>query len=284
VTDPAQVQADQIAYWNSVAGQRWADRHAQIDAMLAPLTRALVAAAAPATDARALDIGCGCGTTTLALAERLPGGHVTGLDVSEPQLAVGRARGAGIANITWLGADAAAHRFAPAALDLLFSRFGVMFFGDPAAAFANLRAGTRRGGRLVFACWRPMAENPWMQVPVNAVLPHLPPPTPPGPEDPGPFAFADPARVRRILTGAGWAEPRFTRFDFPVDLAAGKGLDAAVAGTLQIGAAARALTDQPPALRSAATTSIRAALAPYATAAGGVVLPGAAWVVASENP
>jgi SAM-dependent methyltransferase len=283
LSDPVQVHAAQVAYWNSVAGQRWAHRQAQIDAMLAPLTEALLAAAAPAVDARVLDVGCGCGTTTLALATRLPDGAVTGLDVSAPQLEVARSRGGSLTNISWLEADAAAHRFAPAAFDLLFSRFGVMFFGDPTAAFANLRESLCPGGRLVFACWRPLAENPWARVPLEAALPHLPPPSPPDPEAPGPFAFANAARVVRILTGAGWAEPRITRFDFPVDLAGGKGLDAAVAQTLQIGAAARALTDQPKELRSAAAVSIRTALAPYAVEGGRVSLPGSAWFVASER-
>jgi SAM-dependent methyltransferase len=281
--DPAQVQAAQIAYWNSVAGQRWAERQTQIDAMLAPLTEALLAAAAPAADARVLDVGCGCGTTTLALAARSPDGAVTGLDVSAPQLEVARRRGRDLANLTWTCADAAVHRFGPAAFDLLFSRLGVMFFGDPIAAFANLRESIRPGGRLLFACWRALAENPWARVPLAAALTHLPPPSPPEPEAPGPFAFADAARIVRILTGAGWAEPRITRCDFPVDLAGTKGLDAAVAHTLQIGAATRALTDQPKEVRSAAAVSIRASLAPYAAVGGAVSLPGSVWFVASER-
>ncbi|MBN9510224.1 MAG: class I SAM-dependent methyltransferase [Alphaproteobacteria bacterium] len=284
MTDPTQVHAEQIAYWNSIAGQRWATRQTQIDAMLAPLTDAVLAAAAPAPGARVLDIGCGCGATTLALAKRLPRGHVTGLDVSAPMLEVAARLGAGAANVTWLEADAAAHRFAPGAFDLLFSRFGVMFFGDPTAAFANLRAGARRGARLFFACWQSLADNPWMQVPLAAALAHLPPPAPPAPEAPGPFAFADRARVARILTGAGWRAPRFTPFGFPVDLGGGRGLDAAVDQTTKIGAAARAMAEQPEAVRAAATASIRAALAPHAHDDGRVTLAGAVWLVESANP
>jgi SAM-dependent methyltransferase len=283
VADLSQVHAEQIAYWNGAGGARWVAQQAHTDVMLAPVAEAAIAHAAPSPGDQVLDIGCGCGHTTVALSQQLDHGHVTGLDVSAPMLGVARARQVRRGNIDWICADAATHVFAPGRFDLLFSRFGVMFFGDPDAAFANLRRATRPDGRLVFACWRPLTENPWMHVPLAAARPYLPLLPEPGPNDPGPFAFADPARVTRILTGAGWAPPDFAPVTVPIDLAAGGGLDAAVAQTTEIGAAARALADQPEGIRAAAIAAIRNALEPFATKDGRVALAGGVWLVATRN-
>jgi SAM-dependent methyltransferase len=280
----AQLHADQVAYWNGPGAAQWVARQGHSDAMLAPVAEAAIARLAPPPDARVLDIGCGCGATTLMLAARLPEGRVTGLDVSAPMLTVARGRGAGIGNLAWLCADAATHPFPPGGWDLAFSRFGVMFFGDPVAGFANLRRALRPGGRMLFACWRPLSENPWMGVPLAAATPHLPPLPEVGPEDPGPFAFADPARIRRILAGAGWTEPTITPCDVMLDLAAGQGLDAAADHATRIGAAARAMRDQPEEVRTAAAAAIRDALAPHATADGRVALAGAVWLVETTAP
>ena len=283
MADAAQVQADQFAYWNGPAAVRWAQQQAHTDAMLAPVAAAAIAHAAPAPGEHVLDIGCGCGTTTLALAELVADGHVTGIDISAPMLAVAQRRAAHRGNVRWLEADATSHPFPPTALDLLFSRFGVMFFGDPAAAFANLRRAARPGARLAFACWRPLNENPWMLVPLLAAQTVVPPLPRPGPEDPGPFAFADPDRVTRILTAAGWGRPEFTRFDTPLDIAGGGGLDAAVDQAGQIGAAARLLMDQPDAVRADALAAIRQALADHASRDGRVELTGSVWLVSSRS-
>jgi SAM-dependent methyltransferase len=281
MSDVVERHADQVAYWNGPGAEHWVAQQAHTDAMLAPIGEAILEHAAPQPGERVLDIGCGCGGTTLALASRVgEAGHVTGLDVSAPMLAVGRQRGAGRRNIDWIDADASLYRAAQP-FDLLFSRFGVMFFGDPTAAFANLRSSIRPGGRLEFVCWRPIAENPWMQVPLHAAygagIPRLPKP---GPEDPGPFAFADPERVTRILIASGWAAPKFAKLDLLLDIAAGSGLDGAVAQATQIGAASRALREAPEDSRPAAVAAIRAALAPFADGAH-VRLPAAVWLVTS---
>lgn len=271
--------AEQIAYWNGEGGAHWVSQQAHTDAMLAPVAEAIVNQAAPQPHERVLDVGCGCGSTALMLAPRVR--HVTGLDISEPMLALARARGAGLANAEFIAADAAAFTAAEP-YDLLFSRFGVMFFGDPVAAFANLRRAVRPGGRLAFVCWRPISENPWMQVPLHAAyaagVPRLPKP---GPEDPGPFAFADPARVTRILTEAGWPAPRFEPFDAALDIAAGGGLEAAMTQATQIGAASRALHEAPADIRPAAVAAIREALASRLDG-GRVALPGAMWLVSCD--
>jgi len=166
--------------------------------------------------------------------------------------------------------------------ELIVSRFGVMFFGDPVAAFANLRTGLAPGGRVRFACWRPISENPWLQIPLHAVYEHAPRLPKPEPEEPGPFAFADTDRVTRILTSAGFTAPSFTPLDIQLDIAAGGTLDDAVMQSSEMGPAKRALADQPDDIRVAALDSVRRALAPYASPSG-VTLPAAIWLVAATS-
>jgi len=280
MSDTDQLHADQIAYWNGSGGAHWVAQQRHTDAQLSPITEAVLAAAAASPGERILDVGCGCGTTTMLLAT--VAGHVTGLDVSAPMLGWARERSVGRTNIDWVLDDAATHAFAPESFDLLFSRFGVMFFGSPVAAFANLRTALRPGGRLVFVCWRPFDENPWMRVPLHAAYEHIPRMPRPGPEDPGPFAFADPDRVARILTDAGWSAPKLTPVDVSLDLGAGGGLDRAVEQATHIGAASRALREAPEELRPAAIAAIRAALVPYVRGET-VALGGAVWVVRAER-
>jgi SAM-dependent methyltransferase len=280
MSDAHQLHADQIAYWNGPGGAHWVTQQAHTDVQLAPITEAVVAAAAAKPGERILDIGCGCGTTTMLLADIAR--HVTGLDVSAPMLGWARRRGAGRSNIDWVLDDAATHAFAPGTYDLLFSRFGVMFFGNPVAAFANLRTALKPGGRMVFVCWRPFDDNPWMRVPLHAAYEHIPRMPRPGPEDPGPFAFADSNRVARILTDAGWSTPTFTPVDVSLDLGAGGGLDRAVEQATNIGAASRALREAPDDLRPAAIAAIRAALVPYVRG-DSVTLGGGIWIVTSRR-
>jgi hypothetical protein len=158
-----------------------------------------------------------------------------------------------------------------------------MFFGDPVAAFANLRTGLAAGGRLRFACWRPIGENPWLRIPVHAVYEHTPRLPKPDPEEPGPFAFGDTARVMRILEAAGFTAPAFTPLDIQMDLAAGGTLEDAVIQSSSMGPAKRALGDQSENIRAAAVESIRRALKPYASTAG-VKLAAAVWLVAADRP
>jgi len=175
--------ADQVAFWNSPAGEKWVRNQAEMDMTLAPLTEMLLARAAPAPGQRVLDVGCGTGTTVLQLAGAVgPGGHVQGLDVSEPMLALARQRvaAAGAGNVDLVLDDAQTFAFDAGSRDLVFSRFGVMFFADPPAAFANLRRALVPGGRLVFVCWADLADNPWFKVPRDAAIARLGPvpPTP----------------------------------------------------------------------------------------------------------
>jgi SAM-dependent methyltransferase len=279
MSDAQDLHAQQVAYWNGPAVSRWISRQEQMDAGLAPVAEAAISLAAVTPGEHVLDIGCGSGATSLALARLVgPTGQVTGLDVSAPMIELARSRLAGHGNLTFELADAAAHKLPAASADLLFSRFGVMFFGDPAAAFANLRQALKPSGRLVLACWRPLDENLWMLVPLQAVQPLIPPLPRPNPEEPSPFAFGDTRRVTRILTSAGFAVPGFTKFDMAMHL--GAGLDEAVEQGISFGATARALQGQPDSVVQAAKEAVRTALAPHLTA-NGIALPGAIWLIQS---
>ena len=274
--------ADQIAYWNGAGGQRWAQRQPVQDILLQPIADILIDRAKIRSGERVLDVGCGSGSTTFAFAKVVgPGGHVTGIDISEPMLARAREVTPADAPVEFALADATIYPFTPESFDLLASRFGVMFFADPALSFTNLRKGMRRTGRLAFACWREARENPFFMVPLQAVYRHVPKMPQVGPEDPGPFAFASEARVKRILDAAGFSEVAMEPVDLALDIAIGGGLDAAVKSSLEIGPAARALTDHPPQTVAAAAQSIREALAPLAEGQT-VPIDAAIWIVTAK--
>jgi SAM-dependent methyltransferase len=274
---------DQRTRWNGTDGEFWSSNQDRLDRTLAPVIGPLLAFAQPRTGSTVMDVGCGCGATTIELARAVgPSGRVVGIDLSEPMLALARERLRMFANTTSLLGDAAELPLRDLGAELITSRFGVMFFGDPVAAFANLRTGLAAGGRLRFACWRSINENPWLQIPLHAVYEHAPRLPKPEPEEPGPFAFADTARVTRILTAAGFTAPTFTPLDIQMDLAAGGTLEDAVFQSSAIGPTKRALADQPEDIRAAAIKSIRHALTPYASAVG-VNLPGAVWLVAADR-
>lgn len=281
MADPAETNADQLAFWDGRGGHLWVDRQAHTDATLARVSEALLALAAPRPGERVLDVGCGCGASTLELARAVgPAGRVTALDISGPMLAEARARAeaAGVDNVDWQQADAASA--ALEAFDLLVSNFGLMFFGDPLAAFAHLRRAAGPGARLAFVCWQALAGNPWLEVPMRAVAPHVPPRPPRSPGAPGMFALADPGRVAELLTGAGWASPAIEPLELELDIAAGRGLEEAVLQSTRIGAVNGWLRDQSAETVAAATASIREALQPYRDGAS-VRLPGAMWLVRS---
>jgi ubiquinone/menaquinone biosynthesis C-methylase UbiE len=274
--------ADQIAYWNGPGGQHWTDRQAVQDILLAPISDILIASAAPKSGERIIDVGCGCGATSIALAERVaPDGFVLGVDISAPMLARGRELAPKGLPLNFALADATVYPFDPESFDLLISRFGVMFFAEPAVSFANLRKALKRDGRVAFACWREPRQNPWMMAPLQAVYKYVPKLPQVGPEDPGPFSFASEERVHRILGEAGYTGITMQPRDLSLDIAIGRGLDVAVQGALEIGPASRALQDQPEDMRQAARVSIREALAPFARGES-VMLPAAIWIVTAR--
>ena len=272
----------QIAFWNSEAGRRWATFQAQIDRAFAPLSAAGLAYAKPRPAEAVLDVGCGCGATLLELAKAVgTNGNVLGVDVSQPMLAIAeqRARARGLAAVRCVLADAATHPLGEDAFDLVFSRFGVMFFDNPVGAFANLRRALRPDGRLVFVCWRDLAANPWFHVPARAVRPFLPPSAPADPHAPGPLAFADPARVGHILESAGFGDVRFEAFDAKLRLGIHSRASELVS---QIGPVARLLESGTDRARACAKSALNDALRTNETN-GDVILGGGVWIVSARR-
>ncbi|HUH86369.1 MAG TPA: methyltransferase domain-containing protein [Stellaceae bacterium] len=274
--------AGQVEFWNGPTGRRWVERQAEQDALLAPITAALLARAAVRPGERVVDIGCGCGETAIEFARRvLPGGSVLGIDISAPMLAHAATRVEPGLPVTLVQGDATTYPFAEGAFDLLASRLGVMFFAEPERAFANLRRALRPGGRLVFVCFRAPRDNPWIMLPLNAAYEHVPPLPKMAPEDPGPFAYANDERLRRILASAGFSSIGLDRLDVKLDLAGGRGLDAAIEAALTMGPAARAIEGQPPAARDAVQASMRRVLASHRQG-DTVPLTAAFWLVSAS--
>jgi SAM-dependent methyltransferase len=267
------------------AGEAWVRMQERTDALIDPLGRAAIERLGAVAGEGLLDVGCGCGQTLLELAERVgPSGHVLGVDISPPMLARARERIAGRPPIEVALGDAQTYAFAPGAFDAVYSRFGVMFFEDPGAAFRNLRAAARSGGRLSFVCWQALAKNPWAARPLEAVMRLLPESAMPDmlrEGRPGPFFLSDPARVRAILGAGGWKDVSLEPVEMPLHLGGAATLDEAVAYSLQIGPAARAMADALAGLKPALEAALREALAPFAGARG-VFLDGAAFVVTAR--
>jgi ubiquinone/menaquinone biosynthesis C-methylase UbiE len=201
-------QGEQTKLWNGPAGRSWVDAQPLLDQILKPFEDVLVAALSSESGSSVLDVGCGTGSTTLALT-RLSGpvGRCTGIDISEPMIAAARARAERERTpASFICADAQTYAFEPESVDAIVSRFGVMFFDDPARAFANLRRAARRGAELRFVAWRSAAENLFMTTAERIAAPLLPNLQPRRPGAPGQFAFADDRRVRAILEESGWTE------------------------------------------------------------------------------
>ena len=273
--------ATQLEYWNHPVAHAWADRHQQIDRMFAPVTTLALETASPQPGESVLDIGCGAGTTTLQLAARVaPAGRVIGADIARHSAARARERIAadGVGNAEVILADVGSHPFVPDSFDLVFSRFGVMFFPEPISSLRNVHRAMRRNGRLTFAVFRQRQDNPFVTLP-HAAVAHLLPPLPaPGPDEPGQFSWADPVRVRRLLEGAGFRDVSLTPHDPQMQLAGPGGAAEAADLALHIGSVSRAIAgvDAPPidALRAGLEACFRQHDKPE-----GIALGAAIWVV-----
>ncbi len=277
--------ADQIEYWNGDAGQRWARNQSRTDLAFSKLTETLIERAALKPGERVIDVGCGAGAVTRAVAERVgSSGHVLAVDVSKPMLEQGRVSHGDFGGVVeWRQADAGSCKFAPSDYDLLISRFGVMFFAEPVAALRNIRHGLRKGGRLAMLCWRPLADNPWFNVPRTAVLQVVPPPEPMPPDAPGPLAFSDAARVGAILAHAGFTDVHSTAVSASLQMQASPAgeLEGTVDFLTTLGPASRLLLDADEATRPRAIAAVREAVQAHGVQN---VLTASCWLYTAKNP
>jgi SAM-dependent methyltransferase len=252
---------DQSALWNGPSGAAWVNEQKLLDASFVNFEKLLVDEVSRTHARHVLDIGCGSGATTLAIARQLaPAGSATGVDISAPlvELARRRAALAGV-NAQFLIADAQTHEFTPADYDLAVSRFGVMFFDDPVAAFANVRGALRDGGKLRAIAFRAADENPFMTTAERAAAPLLPDIPPRRPDAPGQFAFANRERVRSILSAAGWSAIELAPIDVPCAFPASE----LVGYFTRLGPVAPVLRDADEATLARAIDTLRHAFAPF---------------------
>lgn len=280
------VNAEQIEYWNGEAGERWAQQDELMATLLAPIAESLLDHADLEGCRRAIDVGCGGGSQSLLLASRLGvGASVTGVDISGPLLDVARRRAESAppdcATLEFLQADASSHPFPEGSFDLLFSRFGVMFFDDPVAAFSNIHRAMTGPGRLAFVCWQSLQDNPWTWLSVQAALRFVPPPEPTDPEAPGPFSFANPVRLESVLSAAGFRDIAIEHHPVTMRWAAADSLEANVVGMMQVGPVSRLLQDQGEEVRKQVQDAVVEVMAEFYDGTA-LNLPGATWMVTAS--
>jgi SAM-dependent methyltransferase len=271
----------QIEYWNTKAGETWAKFQEALDRQIQTLGLAAMDTLRPEKGEHIIDIGCGCGQTSLDLGSRVgAAGLVVGVDISKPMLEVAlrRPRPAPNLRVSFKQLDAQSDDLGDGCFDAAFSRFGVMFFSDPVVAFANIRRSLKPSGRLVFVCWRPLNQNPWMREPLDAALPLLPPIAPFDPMAPGPFAFADAGRVQSILDEARFGSVKVGPFDAAIG---GANLEQTLQLALNVGPLAAALRESPERAETVAN-AVRDVLSKYATP-NGVLMPAAVWIVSAHS-
>jgi SAM-dependent methyltransferase len=279
------LNSGQIKFWNSEHGLAWARYADTVDIMFAELSNTILDATDITTGDRVLDLGCGNGGTTLLAAERVTAiGNVTAIDVSSPMIDRARDRlaDADIINATFILGDAATYPFAENSFDAIVSRLGCMFFEDPYTAFRHFSPSLDTGGRTAFAVWREPRENPWAMTPVSAAREFLEMPPRPSPEEPGPFSFADPDRVRRVLSATGWTDTDLTPFDFRIPL--GNTLEDALNFCKEMGPLSTPLSKVTGTNRTKAIEAITAVLEQNTDDDGIVRLDGACWIVTAKRP
>jgi SAM-dependent methyltransferase len=276
--------ATQIEFWNGETGRNWVTQDALMEAMLQPLGEYVMDTLAPQPGEHVLDIGCGCGHTSLSLAGRVGAeGSVTGVDISAPMLAVASHFAAERSSIHFVEADAQTHAFEPECYDMVFSRFGVMFFEDPVAAFTNIRSALRASGRLAFCCWQPRAVNPFMTVPAMAALELLPAPPEVPPRTPGPFAFEEADYVTAVLINSGFESVAVTPLQQPLTFGRGLSLTNIVKRLVQIGPIAQMVRDAPEDLQQPVRDKVADAVKPFYSEDTGMTLDGQFWQVTARQ-
>lgn len=280
------VNEEQIEYWNVVSGPKWVAMQEDLDTQLGPLQDALMEHIGVQSGQTIIDVGCGCGASSLELARRVgESGSVIGADISDPMLARARerAQAEGLSQVTFIQGDAQVHPFESGIADMVTSRFGIMFFEDPVAAFTNLRNALIPGGRLAFMCWRPFMENPWMAVPMAAAAEHVELPIPADPYGPGPFSLAEQEHTTSLLEQAGFSNISMTPNDQNLSMGGTGDLDDSVDFVLKIGPLSRIMAESDADTIAKVRNAVKEALAPFSTD-DGVSMKFATWLVNAENP
>jgi ubiquinone/menaquinone biosynthesis C-methylase UbiE len=274
--------AQQSEEWNNATGKRWLNRHEAVDRQVAPFGLRAMERADIRPGQRALDVGCGCGQTTLELARRVgASGSVTGIDISRLLLDTAHqiAERSNLSNVRFEQADAQTFLFPLQSFDLVFSRFGIMFFDDPEAAFSNFRTALRSAGRLSFVCWPAPRENQFMTIPIAAASRHITLPQTGDPEAPGAFAFSDPVRVKRILSRAGFSEIEIDRM---VEKVGGGTIDETARMLLELGPLNSVLDEIDRTTRRAIFEDIRRALTGSQSWGRAPLIDATAWLVTAR--
>jgi SAM-dependent methyltransferase len=275
---------EQAEHWNGQEAEHWVAHQARYEQMLAPFVDMLIEGGALGAGDEVLDVGCGCGATTLAAARAVRPAATLGVDLSVPMLARARSAAAttGLANARFEQADVQVHAFPDEVFEAVISRFGIMFFSDPVAAFANLHRATKPNGRLAFVCWQELVANEWLLVPGAAIAQHVPLPDLGAPRSPGMFAFSDPARIHTTLSESGWRDVAVTPRHTPILAGGGGTLDEAIeflrTGSMGRTMLAGAETD----VAARAIEAVRGALSPHTTDEG-VRLDAAVWLVSARR-
>jgi SAM-dependent methyltransferase len=285
VTDQ-HANAQMARYWTEVGGPHWVHEQHQFDQMLAAFGAELRRVLDAQPGEHILDVGCGTGTSTIDLANSVgTTGSVVGCDISPTMIDAARARTSEIRQISFAIADAQIADMLQADLyDAVHSRFGVMFFVDPVAAFANIAEAVRPGGRLAFVCWQGEAANEWIALPARILRSFATGLEVPPTGAPGPFAFQDAARIEQILADAGWTDVRVSPFSAPTVMGGGAGVDAALTQAMGTRVAQLLREQIDEATFALAEEAVRLALADHLDADGAVTFTGNVWIVTATRP
>jgi len=280
------VNTDMNEYWNGDGGREWIRFQERIDNSLIPFGKKAIAAAKLSPGERVLDIGCGCGDTSFEIARQVgENGYVHGIDISELVLekAIIRKETESQDNVNFECSDAQIHNFREAKFDVMFSRYGVMFFDDPEAAFKNLRQALNSGGRMAFVCWQPVRMNQWVSLALDVASRFVQLPKPSDPESPGGFSFGDANRVTRILSSAGFTNISIHKFHDTFNV--GENINEAVKFLSSIGPASSAIAapEVDDVTRSRFISALHDFLAIHMTV-DGIKLDAATWIVTADNP
>ncbi len=274
-------ESDSQLYWNEEGGSKWVENIDLVETMMVPMSDELINTIAAKKGEQVLDVGCGGGVTSMALAQQVGDtGRVLGVDVSEPILAVAGRRAEGIANLEFEQADAASAALGKDRFDIITSRFGVMFFDDPVAAFTNLHAALKPSGRLVFMCWRGLEENPWLGATAKAAFDIVGAPAEkPDPKAPGPFSLADSEHTQNILQSAGFDNINLTGVDKTMPMGQ---LQDALGFLMKMGPMAEAVKEATAAQEKLVRAAVSEVLSGFDSKQG-LMVPGATWIVSASK-